>query len=200
MVPKFNLKRNLVALVLFLIFGGFLIYNFIESPVKPLSPSASSSSTPSHGSSKCVVEERPLKVRGSSLSGLIEDGAVLKVLMGYYKCHSVERDDIIIYNYPAGDPLIKIAKGVAGDKFHLQETDKDCWNILINDKVIKNSQNLPYCISQQGHQMLSLYEKDYKGVIPQDAYLILGNSLGGSLDSTRFGLVGKNDILGKAIR
>lgn len=202
-------------IILFLVLGGFLIYRLIKSPPQDflnlpseIFPSLNSSPQIEENLNKeadknlsdCVSEERPLKVRGNSLAGLVEDGAVLKILMGYYKCHPVERDDIIVYNYPGGDPLVKIAKGISGDKFQLKESAAGCWNILINDKIIKNSQNLPYCISEQGYRMLSLYEKDYSGVIPQDAYLILGNSTGGSLDSTRFGLVGKNDILGKAIR
>jgi len=48
--------------------------------------------------------------------------------------------------------------------------------------------------------MLSLYERDYKGVIPKNAYLILGNLVEGSLDSSRFGLVGKSDFLGKVVK
>jgi type IV secretory pathway protease TraF len=52
-------------------------------------------------------------------------------------------------------------------------------------------------LDERGYRVLSLYEKDYKGIIPEDAYLILGNLPQGSLDSSHFGLVGKKDILGK---
>ena len=45
--------------------------------------------------------------------------------------------------------------------------------------------------------MLSLYERDYQGKIPEDAYLVLGDNINGSLDSRNFGLIGKQDILGK---
>jgi type IV secretory pathway protease TraF len=62
---------------------------------------------------------------------------------------------------------------------------------------LKNSQNQPYILDERGYRVLSLYEKDYKGIIPEDAYLILGNLPQGSLDSSHFGLVGKKDILGK---
>ena len=47
--------------------------------------------------------------------------------------------------------------------------------------------------------MLSLYENDYKGMIPSKAYLILGNLSGGSLDASRFGLIDRSDILGKVL-
>lgn len=199
---------QILALILILFLAGFLTFYLIYE-VKPRKVSFQSPAVAIQNSSRnsvqnlptCVSEERPLKVRGDSLSGLIEDGAVLKILMGYYKCHPVERDDIIIYNYPGGDPLVKIAKGVEGDKFQLKKSATGCgWNILINNKILENSQNSPYCLGEQGYRMLSLYEKDYKGVIPQNAYLILGNSTGGTLDSTRFGLVDKSDFLGKAVK
>jgi len=45
--------------------------------------------------------------------------------------------------------------------------------------------------------MLSLYERDYKGVIPENAYLLLGNRASGSVDSTTFGLVDKSGIVAK---
>lgn len=68
---------------------------------------------------------------------------------------------------------------------------------MINGAVAKNSQGSPYLFSSQGYKMLSLYEKDYKGVIPENAYLILGNLTCGSIDSARFGLIDKSGILGK---
>ncbi len=104
---------------------------------------------------------------------------------------------MIIYSYAGNpDPIIKIVKGLPGDKFLLQKTGNG-WNIIINDETIKNSQNQPYALDASGYRMLSLYERDYKGIIPADAYLLLGNLASGSLDSSRFGLVGKQDILGK---
>lgn len=46
--------------------------------------------------------------------------------------------------------------------------------------------------------MLELYARSYP-VIPQDAYMILGNQIEGTLDSSRFGLVAKQDIVGKVL-
>jgi type IV secretory pathway protease TraF len=45
--------------------------------------------------------------------------------------------------------------------------------------------------------MLSLYERDYKGIIPENAYLLLGNNISNSIDSTVFGLVDKSGIIAK---
>lgn len=147
---------------------------------------------------KCVITIEERVVRGYSLSPFIKDGETVKFFPRYYDCYAVKREDIVLYNYAGDqDPLIKIVKALPGDKFNLQKADNG-WNIIVNEKVLKNSAGETYLIVNQGYQMLSLYEKDYQGVIPQNAYLLLGNLANGSLDSTRFGLVDKSDILGKA--
>jgi len=147
----------------------------------------------------CVSEIKQVVLRGESLSGLLEPGAELKILIDYYKCHTVQRNDVVAYNYAGNEvPIIKIVKGVEGDKFELKKSG-DCWNVLINNEVVKNSQELSHCFNEQGHKMLSLYERDYKGVIPQNTYLILGNLVSGTLDSTKFGLIDKGNILGRVI-
>lgn len=146
----------------------------------------------------CLTGAEKKIVQGDSLSGLIEPGSTVNVFLGYYKCNEIRRGDIIAYNYSGDrDPIVKVAKGLPGDKFHLQEVNGG-WNILINGETARNSQNQPYILGGKSYEMLSLYERDYKGIIPADAYLILGNLAAGSLDSTHFGLAGKNDILGKA--
>jgi signal peptidase I len=145
----------------------------------------------------CPTKTEERIVRGNSLSGLIEPGQTIEILLGYYDCNIVKRGDIVVYNY-AGDinPIIKVVKAISGDSFQMKKAGVG-WNILINNEIVKNSQNQPYIIDESGYKMLSLYINDYKGVIPENAYLILGNLTGGSLDSTRFGLIDKSDILGK---
>ncbi|MGC9067320.1 MAG: S26 family signal peptidase, partial [Minisyncoccia bacterium] len=63
----------------------------------------------------------------------------------------------------------------------------------------KNSQGIPYTFSGNKYKMLALYENDYKGIIPPNTYLLLGDQVNGSVDATVFGLVDKSDIIGKAI-
>ncbi len=148
----------------------------------------------------CVssIEERI--VRGNSLTGIIEPDETVKIFFGYYDCNEIKKNDIVIYNYAGNpDPLIKIVKGVEGDKFAFQKTEAG-WYILINEEILKNSKNQPYILDERGYRMLSLYEKHYTGIIPENAYLIMGNLTSGTTDSSRYGLVHKNDILGKAIR
>ena len=145
----------------------------------------------------CLVTAEERIVRGTSFSPFIEPGQTIKVLFNYYDCHKIERGDVVLFNYAGNkNPLIKIVKGIPGDKFELRKSGAG-WHILINNQVVKNSKDEPYFISGNRYKMLSLYEKDYKGVIPENAYLLLSERVAGSVDSTTFGLVDKGGIIAK---
>ena len=146
-----------------------------------------------------VVSEEIVIVRGMSLSPLIKPGAEVKALYGYYQQHSVGRGDIVLVDFAGREnPLIKIVKGMPQDSFALQKAENgNGWNILINSKILKNSENKDYALSGKRYQMLSLYVKDYNGIIPENAYLLLGNTPIGSLDATRFGLISRSSIIAK---
>jgi len=133
-------------------------------------------------------------VRGNSLSPLIKAGDRIEI---HYDVREIRRGDIVAVRRPGRlDPIVKIVKGLPGDRFQLREA-KEGVNVLVNGEVLKNSSGQPYKFSGKRKKMLSLYEKDYGGVIPGDAYLLLGNMVSGSLDSTRFGLIDKEEIMGK---
>ena len=169
-------------------YGGVPLNNNPESHIAGNNPLADL---------RCVSSIEEKIVRGSSLSGLIEDGKTVRVLFGYYLCNEPQRGEVVLYRY-AGDenPLLKVVRAVPGDTFHLVK-EGNVWQLIVNGKVLTNTQGIKYQLDEQAHRMLSLYENDYRGVIPPGALLILGNSPEGSLDSTRFGLVDKSDILGK---
>ncbi|NQV00175.1 MAG: signal peptidase I [Parcubacteria group bacterium] len=145
----------------------------------------------------CSVETEEMTVRGSSLDPFIKPEQIIKALFGYYDCNEVKRGDIVLFDY-AGNKnfVIKIVKGISGDKFELKKAESG-WNILINNQILKNSEDKSYLISGNAYKMLSLYERDYKGIIPENAYLLLGNQVSGSVDSTTFGLIDKSGIVAK---
>jgi len=142
----------------------------------------------------CVTKTETRLVRGGSMAGLIDDGKKVKILYGYYDCNPVERGNVILYNYPGNpNPIIKSVRGLPGDTFSVEN------NIILNGQPLTNDNGQPYKLDEQEGKLLELYEKDYHGRIPPDTYLILGNITYGSLDSTKFGLVGGKDVLGKVV-
>lgn len=150
-------------------------------------------------SSLCPIQEEIRTVRGDSLEPLVPAGSKIKVLFGYYDCHEIKRNDLVLYHYGGDkDPLLKIAKGLPGDSFHLILNQNNEYNLLINDKIVVNSQGKPYVFFGNRYKMLKLYENDYQGIIPPHTYLLLGDQINGSIDAGFFGLVDRSDIIGKA--
>ncbi len=184
-------KKVIIASLLLLALGGITVWIFF--PVE--TDKEVFVAEPEWG---CNIRQEERIVRGNSLEGLIESGKTIRVLFGYYDCHEIEREDMVLYSYAGNEePLLKIIKGIGGDSLELTEAENG-WNILINGEVLQNSKGEPYFLDERRHRMLSLYESDYYGLIPEDAYLIMGNLATGSTDSTRYGLIHIADILGKA--
>jgi signal peptidase I len=191
MIKKSFKKNKKIILFIILLFVFFIIY-LINLQLN------NTQKKTIQEKSDCVTEEKIVEVRGDSLSPFIEPGQKLKLLVDYYKCMPVKRDDIVSYDFKGNEiPVVKIVKGIEGDGFRLQKNG-GCWNILINGKKVINSENKEYCINERSYRLLSLYEKDYKQKIPENAYLILGDDISGS-GSTVFGLVDKSDFVGKLV-
>ncbi len=188
----------IIVVLLELAFIGYLIFkpfgsgHSLEHPLGVISTNGSATT-----SSSCPVQTEERTVEGTSMTPLVKPGETVKVLLGYYACRSIERGDIVLYRY-AGDPnpLVKMVQAVPGDHWSL-ENKNGYFLILVNSRVLRNSEGKEYQIPDT-NKMLPLYTQSYP-VIPKDAYLILGDEIGGSLDSTHFGLVGQSDILGKVI-
>ncbi len=139
-------------------------------------------------------------VRGASMKGVFSPGTEIKIAKGFYNCHSIERGNVIIYNFSGNEnPIVKSIKAIPGDNFNLKEQEGGCV-IEVNENILKNSTRESYLLGVKEYQILSLYEKDYQGKILPETYLILGDVASGSVDSTHFGLVSKKRILGKVVQ
>jgi len=213
---NFNNKEKIVTAILCLIAIGLVIFyinalsiakKFKDAPANPPAATTSlpsetvnepASSTLSPKNTECETAKNYL-VTGMSLSGLIEPGETVKIIKDYYNCHTVQRDDIVAYNYAGRTNfIIKIVKAIPNDVWKLQNTGKGNL-IIVNGQSLKNSKGQEYVIPDEKSAMLALYVKDYPK-IPDKTYLLLGNDPQGTLDSTRFGLVGLQDIVGKVVK
>jgi len=140
-------------------------------------------------------------VRGNSMSPMFLDGQKIKIFQDYYNNHSIKkRGDVVLVKYSRNNNLLlKIIKGIPNDSFSLLETGREDnkWNILINGEIVKNSIGYEYVIGGHKYKMLKSYVDDYKGKIPKNAYLVLGDNLDSSIDSTVFGLIDFSNIITK---
>src|SRR3989344_2584304 len=146
------------------------------------------------------ILEQTRAVQGTSMEPFIPGGSDIAILENYYTCNPIQRNDVVAYMYGGNkNPIIKFVKGMPGDSFSLEYIGDDSWHIMVGGKPAVNSENVPYTLPLHKTKMLSLYIKDYNGVIPEDAYLLLGDNPAGTQDSTAFGLVGGKDIIGKVL-
>jgi signal peptidase I len=147
---------------------------------------------------RCRPRLAPAVIQGSSLHGILEGGEVVSINRAAYVCAPVMRGDIIEYRYASSrTPIVKIVKAVPGDAWGLEKTEDGVFEIIVNGTALRNSFGSLYKITAKQAALLQLYIRDYKGVIPDGAYLILGNMSNGSFDSTQLGLISGRGILGK---
>lgn len=145
----------------------------------------------------CPGKTEITSVLGDSMSPFIKSGEDIKIINGYYDCHQVLRNDVVVYRFAGNDlPIIKFVKALPGDTWSLREQG-EYYQIIVNRQALKNADGQIYQISKNRADMLLLYVKSYP-VIPSDTYLLLGNLNNGTLDSTRFGLAPLKNIVGKA--
>jgi signal peptidase I len=140
--------------------------------------------------------EKAFTVRGVSMVPLFRNGEDIHAVMGGRDClGTLEKGDIVLFENGGHDvPLIKRIHAAPGDRFAVEDGA-----ILVNGEPAVNSRGQPYHIDARRARMLGLYIRDYNGVIPPDTFLVLGENVSGTGDSTRYGLVHISDIVGKVI-
>lgn len=139
---------------------------------------------------------RKVVVKGFSMTPYISAGAELEADYSYQnKNKKIKRDDVVVANYKNSfkKDLIKFVKVVPGDHFHVDEEK----NILyINGQPMIDSEGNIMFLRKTG--MISLYERSFGGVMPENIFFIFGNQPN-SIDSTRFGPVPRGKIEAKIL-
>lgn len=107
----------------------------------------------------------------------------------------IKHGDVVLFHSNSSRvPLIKALRGLPGDKLAVSDG-----KIIINGVVATNSAGEPYRLSPPRAAMIALYVHDNHGVIPPDSFLVMGENPAGSLDSSRFGLVSRQAIIGRLV-
>ena len=146
----------------------------------------------SSADSRCRIV--PTRVEGASMSPRIAPDATVQIREGGPECFSVlNHNDVVLFNSASSKiPLIKAIRGVPGDTFAIHNGA-----IIINGATSTNSAGEPYDLSPPKAHMIDLYVQQYQGVIPSDLFLVMGENPGGTIDSSRFGLLPRDSIVGK---
>jgi hypothetical protein len=149
-------------------------------------------------SGNCPVEEKIIQSNDPLLTGVVAPGEKLKVLLGWYNCHAVEEGDLVLFSYDRNaEPIVRIVRGVEGDRFRVvPDLQRRAWNLIVNGKAVMY-QDKPYFFGAETPPTLSLFEKNHpKGLLPGEV-ILLSSLPPGNLDSGFLGILGTRDILGK---
>ena len=118
--------------------------------------------------------EHTFTIRGASMSPCLSHGQKIKM-------HPVKsqplRNDLIAFKYKK-QMLLKRVVALKGDHVKLKKNNL-CYNILVNNIILKNSQKKPYCITRS-------VLKNYP-IVDKDEFIVLGDLITGSNDSSLFG-------------
>lgn len=138
----------------------------------------------------------PFLVRGHSLAPLIKDGETVEGHIG--DCGDPARGNLALFaHFGPKVPLLKIVVGVPGDRFGVR-ADGDAWNVLINDAIATNAEGVPYRLNKARADRIGFYAKGAGGIIPPNAWLLMGDNPAGTDDSSRFGLITRDALRGTA--
>ena len=143
---------------------------------------------------KCRIST--VQVQGTSMLPLIADGTNVEVISGGSQCAEPldHRVIVVIRSDSHRLPLLKTLRGLPGDRFLASGG-----HLFLNDNLMTNSAGHPYELIPSAMAMLSMYAHDYAATIPANTYLVLGDNPEGSLDSTRFGLIARDMIIGRMV-
>lgn len=130
----------------------------------------------------------PYKISGNSMHPVLNDKD--RILISKIAVNKINRYDIVVFFKPDKSKKIIIKRiiGLPGEKIEIKKGD-----IYINDKEIPQ----PFLIKSKFYSDKSFNMKPID--IPPRNYFIIGDNRRDSQDSRTFGLVKKENILGKAV-
>lgn len=196
--PKIDQKKIVIiaAILVALVAIFFAIRHFAEKQEEPTQPVFERKR-----GGPCPGETKEFAQRDPYMRGVLEVGQKFKVIMNYYDCNEPKRGDLVFYQlHHSMDPVVKIVRGVPGDKFSLSR-DKlhGGWNLEVNgDKVYSAvDKKEAYFFGASTPPPLALYEKSHKGKIGPGNILLLSSWPPGDIDSGLFGMFSLTDVVGK---
>lgn len=163
-----------------------------------LIPPRAAAATEHRISRDCVPDIR--EVRGNSMAPFIAPGTRIAIFStGCVR--NIRRGDLVTFVHGSAPvPLLKRVVGVPGDNFHMEREDSGAWLINIGGQRVRNASGELYRLRGGPARVMQIRERRHRGRIPRGHFLVMGEKTGGSLDSSRLGMIDGERITGLAIR
>lgn len=136
---------------------------------------------------------QPFFVRGASMEPNFHDGEYLVIDELSYRWRQPSRGEVIVFRYPNNHAefFIKRIVGVPGDTIHVEGGQIVLQNATYQQGVVLDeSPYLPIGVRTGGQQTVQL---------GADEYFVLGDNRAASSDSRQWGILRKDEIVGRAL-
>ena len=120
----------------------------------------------------------PIRVNGKSMNNTLKDGDIMVLNIIGFRMSELKRFDIVVID-TGKEYLIKRVIGLPGEKVEYKDSV-----LYINGNVVEDKY-------AQGKT------SDFKGIVNNESYFVLGDNRENSLDSRFYGPFSKNKIVGK---
>jgi hypothetical protein len=201
---KNKIKSNIIPIAvvvvgILLIVGGIMFSkNKTAKPLEYQPESWNEDGTVKPGTD-CTTKTETVKVPAAG-SDIYPGGSEIEVEMNYYACNKGERDEVVMIKSPGrDDPLFKWIKMIPGDKYEVKELKDKKFVVKVNGDVMQNSKGEEYTFTERKSRMIKLYESNFKSGIKNGVYFVFGETPAGGFDSTRFGPVTPERMIGRVI-
>jgi hypothetical protein len=202
---KEKLKSNMIPVVvvvlgIILIVGGIMFSKNKDTPEQiQYQPDTWNEDGTVKEGTDCEVKNKTFKIPEGG-NDLYAGSSEIEVETNYYACHKGERDEVVMIKTPGRDePIFKIIKLVPGDKYKVVESKDKKFRINVNGDNMTNSAGEEYVFTERKSKMIKLYESNFKDGIKGGVYFVFGESPAGGFDSTRFGPVTAERMVGRVL-
>ena len=141
------------------------------------------------------TQEKTIHINGNSMRGIFSNDQSTKAYYGYYACNPVKKDDIVILKFSS--LLIKRVVATSGDSAYYKKVGEDMFHLVVEEKVVKTSENTPYTFTKNRIKVLHSELKKNNFIVPYNSVILLGNLKDGTKDSSRFGMLSTKKLIAK---
>ena len=133
---------------------------------------------------------QPFFVEGASMKPNFENGEYLLIDELSYYFRPVERDEVVVFHYPLDTSkyYIKRVIGLPEETVEIKNNQVTIYNDRYPNGFTLNESYLPKSLTTDGQ---------IKEKLGKDEYFVLGDNRPVSYDSRRWGVLPKNDIVGR---
>ncbi|MCG7339417.1 signal peptidase I [Staphylococcus sp. ACRSN] len=141
---------------------------------------------------------KPYTVKGDSMDPTLKDGERVVVNLFGYKFGDIKKGNVVVFHATKESDYVKRVIGTEGDNV---EYKKD--KLYVNGKKVDepyldyNEKHKQYNYITGSFKTKDLNQVNQKNTIPKDKLLVLGDNREVSKDSRSFGLIDKDQVVGK---